>query len=58
MPVLYIVHCIDNEGPLRETLSATFERINDTFGFNFVPSHETLALLQNKQIDLSMLKNQ
>ena len=53
MPVLYIVHCIDTEGPLRETLSATFERINDTFGFNFVPSHETLALLQNKQIDLS-----
>ena len=57
MPVLYIVHCIDTEGPLRETLSATFERINDTFGFNLF-SLETLTLLQNKQIDLSGLKNQ
>ena len=27
MSVLYIVHCIDTEGPLEETLAGTFERL-------------------------------
>ena len=26
--IVYIVHCIDTEGPLDESLSATFERLN------------------------------
>ena len=29
--IVYVVHCIDTEGPLYESLDATFERINDIF---------------------------
>ncbi|MBM3887441.1 hypothetical protein FJ364_05930 [Candidatus Dependentiae bacterium] len=51
-PTLYVVHCIDTEGPLTETLEATFERIESVFGFRFQPTHETLCKLQRKEIDL------
>ena len=30
--ILYIVHCIDAEGPLDEKLEDTFERVNNIFG--------------------------
>jgi hypothetical protein len=50
--IVYIVHCIDTEGPLYESIEATFERVKDVFGFSFEPSLETLKKLQNKEIDL------
>ena len=50
--IVYVVHCIDTEGPLYEPLSATFERLKDTFDIELKPSKDTLTKLQNKKIDL------
>ena len=49
---LFVVHCIDTEGPLKETLNATFARLNKTFRLNFKPSKKKLNDFQNKKIDL------
>jgi len=48
---LYIVHCVDSEGPLRESLEATFERLEDIFGITLEPTAENLRKIQQKQID-------
>ena len=45
---LYVVHCVDTEGPLDETLEATFERLEQIYGISLEPSEPTLALLQNQ----------
>lgn len=49
---VYIVHCIDTEGPLYESLEGTFEKIFNTFGYKIQPTKENLKRLQNKEIDL------
>lgn len=49
---VYIVHAIDTEGPLYESLDATFERIKDLFGFDLEPSYDTLEKVRNKELDL------
>jgi hypothetical protein len=50
---VYVVHSIDTEGPLNESLSSTFERLEELFGIGYLPrTRETLAKLQTKQIDL------
>ncbi len=49
---LYVVHCIDTEGPLNETLEATFERLKHIYHIELEPSHETLKKLQKGEIDL------
>ena len=49
---LYVVHCIDTEGPLNETLEATFERLKHIFHLDLKPSKETLIKLQNGELDL------
>ena len=49
---VYIVHCIDTEGPLYESIEGTFEKIYNTFGYRLAPTKENLVKLQNKQIDL------
>lgn len=33
--ILYIVHCVDTEGPLYESLDATSERLEKTFGLTY-----------------------
>jgi len=45
--ILYIVHCVDTEGPLYESLPATFERIKNTFGIDLKPTKENLMKLKN-----------
>ena len=50
---LYVVHCVDTEGPLNETLGATFERLKHIFHLDLKPSKETLVKLQNGEIDLN-----
>lgn len=52
MKKLYVVHCVDTEGPLYESLEETFSRINSIFNFKIHPSKENLIKLQNKEIDL------
>ena len=49
---VYIVHCIDTEGPLYESLAATFDRLRDIFHLNLEPSAATLRQLQNGTLDL------
>ncbi len=46
MKEVYIVHCVDTEGPLNETMEATFERLKEIFGLDLEPNLETLELLQ------------
>lgn len=49
---VFVVHCIDTEGPLYETLEATFERVNSAFNLDLTASRETLNNLQEIRIDL------
>jgi hypothetical protein len=51
--ILYLVHCIDTEGPLTETLEATFERLDSIFGIKLNPTLRNLELIQNKDMDLA-----
>lgn len=44
--ILYVVHCVDAEGPLNETLCATFERLKYIFGIDLLPTSENLLKLQ------------
>ncbi len=57
MKKLYIVHCVDTEGPLYESLEETFSRVNSIFNFNIHPSKENLIKLQNKEINLNGKEN-
>ena len=50
---LYIVHCIDTEGPLYESLDETFNRIESLFGIRIDPTNDNLKKLQEKKIDLN-----
>ena len=52
---LFIVHCIDTEGPLCETLNETFKRINETYGLNYESTEENLRKLQNQEMNLGNL---
>ena len=49
---LYIVHAIDTEGPLHESLEATFERVEKITGVRLEPSRATLKQIQNGELDL------
>lgn len=58
MAKVYIVHCIDTEGPLYESLNATFDRLNAIFGINIEPTEENLYKLQNGQINLGGIEGE
>ena len=53
MKKVFIVHCIDTEGPMDETLKETFIRIKKISGIEIDPSINNLTKLQNKEIDLN-----
>ena len=44
--ILHLVHCVDTEGPLKETLYATFERVEAILGLTDKPTLSNLKLLQ------------
>ncbi len=51
--IVHIVHSIDTEGPLYESLEAKFERLKELFGIeNIEINEENLEKLKNKQINL------
>ena len=52
MANVYIVHCVDTEGPLNESLEATFIRVKNVTGVEISPSKDNLIKIQNKEIDL------
>ena len=49
---VHVVHCIDTEGPLHESVEATFERLRGIFKLDLEASSETLRALQAGEIDL------
>ncbi len=55
--VIYIVHCIDTEGPLFESLEDTFNRVEDVFRVKLNATHQNLKKLQNGSIDLAGQEN-
>lgn len=54
---VHVVHCVDTEGPLHESVEATFERLQAMFGLELEPSTRTLESLQNGDLDLGGLES-
>lgn len=52
-----IVHCIDTEGPLHESLEATFERIKSIFNLDLEPSVALLRRLQAGEVNLGGMED-
>lgn len=50
---LYIVHCIDTEGPMKETLQATFDRLYSLFGIAIEATPSNLYKIQNQELELN-----
>lgn len=51
--IVYLVHTIDTEGPLYESIDIKFERLNELFGIdNIVPSYSNLEKLARGEINL------
>ncbi len=50
--ILYVVHCVDTEGPLKEDLSATFSRLKSIFDIELEPTFDNLLKLQNRELNL------
>lgn len=57
MGKVYVVHCVDTEGPLNESIIATFQRIRNTFNVELEPSYNTLEKIQNKELKLGGLED-
>ncbi len=53
---VYVVHCVDTEGPLHESIDATFERLRSIFGLELEPSADLLRRLQSGEVDLGGLQ--
>ena len=53
---VYVVHCVDTEGPLHESVEATFERLKAIFGIDLEPSVALLRHLQAGEVDLGGLE--
>lgn len=49
---VYVVHCIDSEGPLYEEPTVPFEQIRNIFGIEIDPTRENLVKLQKGELDL------
>lgn len=52
MGKVYVVHCVDAEGPLHESLPGTFERVRRLTGVEVEPSRENLAIIQEGKLPL------
>jgi hypothetical protein len=57
MKTLYVVHCIDTEGPLTEDIVDTFKRIKSIYNLDLEPTKKNLSLLQNKKININGLED-
>jgi hypothetical protein len=49
MKILHIVHCIDTEGPLKESIKDSFKRIFDIFEIKLSSTKNILKKIQNKE---------
>ena len=51
--LVLLVHCVDAEGPLYESLAAKFERLSDLYGITDIePTADNFQRLQRGEIDL------
>jgi hypothetical protein len=55
---VYIVHCIDTEGPLYEPVEVTFERLRSIFHLNLEPSVQLLRKLQAGEMNLGGIETE
>ncbi len=53
---VYVVHCIDTEGPLYESVDATFQRLRSIFQLELQPGTDLLRRLQLGEVDLNGLE--
>lgn len=58
MAEVYIVHCIDTEGPLYEALDATFDRLKQIFDIDVEASENNLKKLQSGEMDLGGIEKE
>jgi hypothetical protein len=50
---VHFLHAIDTEGPLHESMDASFERLDELFGISHLPrTRETLRQLKEGEIDI------
>ncbi len=56
--IVHIVHCIDTEGPLFESLPETFKRLKELFDLELSPSRENLEKIQKGLLDLGGLEKE
>jgi len=49
---LYIVHCVDTEGPIHESLKATFKRLKMMFDIDIPATKDNLKKIQRQELDL------
>jgi hypothetical protein len=57
--ILYLVHCVDTEGPLYESLEATSQRLKSTFGLDIdIATSEDLEAVRNGAGVPDSIKNQ
>ncbi len=55
---VYIVHCVDTEGPLYENEKAPFDMIKSIFGIEIEPTEENLISLQQGRLNLNGKENE
>ena len=55
---VHVVHCIDSEGPLYESLRSTFMRLEEIFELELEPTVENLRLLQEEKLDLGGIEKE
>jgi len=54
--ILYVVHCVDTEGPLDETMEATFERLKEIFDVNLPVTVANYTALLDGNIETGNLE--
>ena len=47
-PIVYVVHCIDTEGPLYESHEAIFDLLEKEFGIKLMPMESNYKKLLKK----------
>ena len=49
---VYVVHCVDTEGPLCESITDTFQRIKQIYNIDIAATQDNIVRLQRGEIDL------
>lgn len=55
--IVYVVHCIDTEGPLYEEFRVPFDMVKNIFGIEIAPTKDNLISLQQGRLNLNGKEN-